>query len=204
MDIVGFLPRSRSGSRYVLFMCDYATRYPEVVPLQNIDEGTVAEDMLKIFVRVGISCELLTVQGANFQSQLLKELSTFCMSMPFLPAHTTSKQMGWWSAFIKPSRTCLLGQDATISPVCVPAGAPGVDRVFSFSTPVWARHEGTPGCAHQNVLLYIHLMQERMEAMGSCVQQNLKTSATRQKVLYDWNPRECPFQPGHQVLVLQN
>ena len=33
MDIIGALPRSRSGKRYVLVICDYATRYPEAIPL---------------------------------------------------------------------------------------------------------------------------------------------------------------------------
>ena len=33
MDIVGPLPRSRSGCRYILVICDYATRYPEATPL---------------------------------------------------------------------------------------------------------------------------------------------------------------------------
>ena len=33
MDIVGPLPRSNSGNKYVLVVCDYATRYPEAVPL---------------------------------------------------------------------------------------------------------------------------------------------------------------------------
>lgn len=74
MDIVGPLPRSRSGSRYMLVMLDYAMRYPEAVPLWNIDAGIVAEELVKIFARVEIPSELLTDQGANFQSQLLKEL----------------------------------------------------------------------------------------------------------------------------------
>eukprot|EP00731_Ephydatia_muelleri_P039284 Em1336g1a len=39
MDIVGPLPRSRSGNRYVLVICDYATRYPEAIPLRSIDDG---------------------------------------------------------------------------------------------------------------------------------------------------------------------
>lgn len=29
MDIVGPLPRSTSGKKYILVICDYATRYPE-------------------------------------------------------------------------------------------------------------------------------------------------------------------------------
>ena len=34
MDIVGPLPRSSSGKRYILVICDYATRYPEAVALR--------------------------------------------------------------------------------------------------------------------------------------------------------------------------
>ena len=41
MDIVGPLPRSRSGKRFVLVVCDYATRYPEAVAMQTIDAHTL-------------------------------------------------------------------------------------------------------------------------------------------------------------------
>ena len=34
IDIVGPLPRSRKGYQYVLVICDYATRYPEAIPLR--------------------------------------------------------------------------------------------------------------------------------------------------------------------------
>ena len=39
MDIVGPLPRSRSGKKYILVVCDYATRYPEAIALKR--EGGV-------------------------------------------------------------------------------------------------------------------------------------------------------------------
>ena len=74
MDIVGPLPRSRSGSRYVLVVCDYATRYPEAVPLCSIDAEHVAEEIVKIFARVGIPREILTDQGSNFTSKFLAEV----------------------------------------------------------------------------------------------------------------------------------
>lgn len=49
MDIVGPLPRSRSGNRYVLVLCDYATRYPEAVPLRSIDAEYIAEEIVRVF-----------------------------------------------------------------------------------------------------------------------------------------------------------
>ena len=57
---------------YVL--SDYATHYPEAVPLKSIDAESVAEELIKVFARVGVPREILTDQGANFTSQLLAEL----------------------------------------------------------------------------------------------------------------------------------
>eukprot|EP00731_Ephydatia_muelleri_P037265 Em0431g1a len=47
MDIVGPLPRSRAGNKYILVLCDYATRYPEAVPPKSIDAESVAEELIK-------------------------------------------------------------------------------------------------------------------------------------------------------------
>ena len=49
MDIIGPLPRSRSGNRYVLVICDYATRYPEAIPLRTIDAENIAEELIQLF-----------------------------------------------------------------------------------------------------------------------------------------------------------
>ena len=74
MDIVGPLPRSQAGNRYILVVCDYATRYPEAIPLRTIDAEHIAEELIKLFARVGVPKEILTDQGSNFMSQLLAEL----------------------------------------------------------------------------------------------------------------------------------
>jgi len=74
MDIVGPLPRSARGNRFVLVVCDYATRYPEAIPMKSIDASSVAEELVTIFSRVGVPKEVLIDQGSNFTSQLLSEL----------------------------------------------------------------------------------------------------------------------------------
>ena len=53
---------------------DYATRYPEAIPLRSTDAIHVAEELIKVFARVGVPEEILTDQGSNFTSQLLAEL----------------------------------------------------------------------------------------------------------------------------------
>ena len=76
MDIVGPIhPMTERGNRYILTLVDYATRYPEAVPLPSIETTRVAEAMMNIFSRVGIPNEVLTDQGAQFTSELMKEIS---------------------------------------------------------------------------------------------------------------------------------
>ena len=60
MDIVEPLPQSRAGNRYIPVICDYTTRYPEAVAWRSIDTEHVAEELLKVFVRVGAPREILT------------------------------------------------------------------------------------------------------------------------------------------------
>ena len=53
IDLVGpIAPTSDKAHRYILTLMDYATRYPEAVPLKNIDTQTVAEALLNLYSRV--------------------------------------------------------------------------------------------------------------------------------------------------------
>ena len=40
-------------NRYVLAICDYATRFPEAVPMKSVDAKNVAEELLELFTQVG-------------------------------------------------------------------------------------------------------------------------------------------------------
>ena len=75
IDLVGpITPVSDRGHRYILTCVDFTTRYPEAVALKNIDTQTVAEALLGIFSRVGIPDEILSDQGTQFMSDLMKEV----------------------------------------------------------------------------------------------------------------------------------
>ena len=76
VDIVGPIdPPTERGNRYILTLVDYATRYPEAVALRNIDTIRVAEALVEIFTRVGVPSEMLTDQGAQFTSKLMREIA---------------------------------------------------------------------------------------------------------------------------------
>ena len=54
-DLVGpIASASDKRHRYILTLVDYATRYPEAVPLKNIDTETVAEALVDMHSRVGV------------------------------------------------------------------------------------------------------------------------------------------------------
>lgn len=74
MDIVGPLEKSRAGHQYILVISDYATRYPEAFPLHSITTPKIINTLIQLFSRVGIPDEILTDQGTNFTSQLMKML----------------------------------------------------------------------------------------------------------------------------------
>ena len=76
VDLMGSMSLpSESGYRYILTLVNYATRYPEAVPLKNIDTVSVAEALLDIYSRVGVLEEVLSDLGRQFVSNCMKEVS---------------------------------------------------------------------------------------------------------------------------------
>jgi hypothetical protein len=75
IDIIGKIsPMSESKNQYILTLIDFATRYPEAVPLKSIDTVTVAEALFGIFSRIGIPEEVLSDNGSQLVSQVMEEV----------------------------------------------------------------------------------------------------------------------------------
>jgi len=77
MDILGPLPLSVSGNKYLLVVVDCFSKWVEAFPLKNIRAKTVAETFLnQIVSRHGVPLEVHTDQGRNFESRVFRELSS--------------------------------------------------------------------------------------------------------------------------------
>ena len=50
MDIVGPLPRSIKDYKYILVVCDYATRYPEAIPVKKFTADAGAEELITLLL----------------------------------------------------------------------------------------------------------------------------------------------------------
>ena len=74
IDIVGPLPESE-GFRYLLTMIDRFSRWPEAVPIKDIEATTVCRAFVDNWVtRFGSPETLTTDQGSQFESRLFKAL----------------------------------------------------------------------------------------------------------------------------------
>ncbi|KAL1248867.1 hypothetical protein QQF64_022185 [Cirrhinus molitorella] len=74
MDLVGPVPKSARGHEYILVIVDYATRYPEAIPLRKATAKNIAQELFLLSSRVSIPGEILTDQGTPFMSRLMAEL----------------------------------------------------------------------------------------------------------------------------------
>ena len=222
MDIVGPLPRSKSGNKYILVLCDYATRYPEAVPLRSIDAEHVAEELIKIFARVGVPEEILTDQGSNFMSKLLSELYGLLHihSIRTSPYHPQTD--GLVERFNKTLKSMLRKAVDTegknwdkLIPYLLFAyrEVPQASTGFSPFELVYGRNvrgpldvlreawEGSQS-TDESVVSYVIATQEKLKAMADLVQENVAKAQDRQKQWYDRRARMRQFEAGDPVLVL--
>ena len=222
MDIVGPLPRSRSGKRYVLVICDYATRYPEAIPLRTIDAGHVAEALVEFFSRVGVPGEILTDQGSNFTSQLLIEIYRMLHIHPIRTTPYHPQTDGLVERFNRTLKSMLRkaatseGKDwDKVLPYLLFAyrEVPQASTGFSpfellYGRPVrgpldvlkesWV----TSQRSDESVVSHVLSMRSKLEKMTELVKENMEVSQSRQKKWYDKGARLREFSENDQVLIL--
>ncbi|GFX00478.1 retrovirus-related Pol polyprotein from transposon 412 [Trichonephila clavipes] len=72
-DILGPLPRTASGNKYLLVVMDYFTKWPEVYPIPDQEAHTIAEAVVQHWIsRYGVPLQLHSDHGRNFVSAVLK------------------------------------------------------------------------------------------------------------------------------------
>ena len=75
VDVMGPLPVTKKGNKYLLVAMDYFTKWPEAYALQDQEAKTVATVLVREFVcRFGTPLELHSDQGRIFESELIKEI----------------------------------------------------------------------------------------------------------------------------------
>ena len=221
MDIIGPLPRSHSGKRYVLVMCDYATRYPEAVAVRSIDAENIAEELVSIFARVGVPREILTDQGSNFTSRLLTELYRLLHIQPIRTSPYHPQTDGLVERFNQTLKSMLRkaaveeGKDwDKLIPYLLFAyrEVPQASTGFSPFELLYGRTVRGPldilresweaeKKSDESVVSHILSIRENIQKMSEIAQENLSSAQNVQKRWYDRTARKRSFAPGDQVLI---
>ena len=74
LDVVGPLPVTERGNKFLLTFVDHFTRFREAIPIAKQDTNTTAREFVMKITQFGVPKKFLTARGANFTSALIKEM----------------------------------------------------------------------------------------------------------------------------------
>lgn len=225
MDIVGPLEKTKAGNRYVLVITYYATRYPEVFPLKFIKSRVVASALIQLLSRVDFPKSIVTDQGSNFISDLLKQVYKLLgtkgvRTTPYHPQtdgltepfNQTLKQMlrkfvmdksdDWdqWLPYLLFAYREVYQASTGFFPFELLHGQE-VRGPLVLLKDMW---NGGQDCVSPTLIVdYVVQMREKLEAMGTLAEEHMAVAQKLQKTWYDQKARTRNFEPGTQVLVMQ-
>jgi hypothetical protein len=225
IDLVGpIAPVTDRGNRYILTLVDYATRYPEAVAIKSIEAETVAESLVTMFTRIAIPEEILSDQGSQFMSHVMKEVSrllsvTQLVTTPYHPMCNglVERFNGTLKAMLK--RMCaekpkdwdrylpalLFAYRETpqeslgFAPFELIYGRT-VRGPMAILKDLWTKQETEPDV--KLTYQYVLDLQERLQDTCEMAKQELMKAQHKQKKHFDVKARVRVYKPGERVLLL--
>ena len=220
IDILGRLPLTPRGNRYILVVCDGFSKWTEAFPVPDQTAETCARVLMNEMVsRLGCPLDLHSDQGRNFESSIFAEI---CRLLEIRKTRTTPRHpegngqverfnrtlIPMIRAFIKGEQQdwdlylgCLTGAyRATIhettkyTPNMLMLGREtrGPGEFFSFSSVDQEENYGT----------YVSKLKNRLEKAHQIVRKHLSSSVQRQKGRHDAKAALHKFQVGDAVWYL--
>ena len=226
IDLIGPIkPTSKSKKRYVLVSIDYCTRYPEAIAIKDITAEAVAEGLWEFWTRLGIPDEVLTDQGSQFTSNLMKEVNEFLlikhkMTCPFSPQtnglvekfNDTLKQMikrlaleqpDQWDTFIPALLFAYreAPQDSLgFSPFELLYGRT-VKGPMQVLRQIWTDEEISGEV--KTTAEYVVDLRNKIEETCKIARENLSKAAKRQAKYFNKKTTNRSFEEGEKVLLLR-
>ncbi|XP_070175640.1 uncharacterized protein [Littorina saxatilis] len=225
IDLVGpIIPASESGNRYILVFVDYATRYPEAIPLKSIEAVKVAEAMWAVWTRVGIPSEILTDRGTQFMSEVMKEVERLLAikGLATTPYHAQGNGLvERYNGTLKTMLRKLAQEKPKQWDRYIPAllftyrEVPQESLGFSPFELLYGRTVRGPMSVLRNLWTeeqvdeqvrttseYVVDLRNRIEETCKLARQNLSAAAQKHAKVFNRKTVRRQFQPGDKVLLL--
>ena len=218
IDIMGELPLTENGNRYILVLSDYFTKWTQAFPIPNQTAATVADALVtNCFSLLGIPHWLHSDQGSNFESELFQELCKLLdihktRTLAYHPQsdgqverfNRTCKQM--IKAFVNENMTDwddhlpLLMMAYRASPHESTGLTPnmmmfGEECTLPLDVMVGAPPRQSRACPIE----YVEWLRQTLEKGHSFARRHLQVAAKHQKVYYDRKARQEKFKVGNFV-----
>ena len=219
MDIMGPLPPTQQGNKYILVISDYFTKWTEAYPMPDQEATTVANLLVREFIcRFGIPSELHTDQGRQFESNLFKEICSLLdiektRTTPFHPQSdgmverfnrtledmlaivVAPNQKDWdlWLPYLTSAYRSAVHDSTGFTPNELMFGRE-VTLPTDLITPQPPGMSPTPQLSD-----YAHKLQTTLEKVHQCAREHLKISGDRQKKQYDKKAHTHPYNKGDCV-----
>lgn len=75
VNILGELPETEEGNRYILVIVDYLTKWMKCFQMKNMSSETVMKTIVeKIVARFGIPSKIHSNQGSQFEGKLFHDM----------------------------------------------------------------------------------------------------------------------------------
>ena len=223
MDIVGPLNKSGRGHKFILVLCDYATKYAEAVPLKTVDSETVANAMIEIFSRLGIPNKILTDQGTNFMSSLMCQLCKLLdiKKINTSPYHPQANGLVEnFNGTLKKMLKCYAQEEPTDWDRQIPyvlfayREAPHETTGYSPFELLYGRRvrgplqlmkenwEGNKGLEEESVVSYVMKSRDRLEKLHKMSFEKEIDAKRKQKKYFDQKSKVRQLEEGQKVLIL--
>ncbi|KAL0152849.1 hypothetical protein M9458_051843 [Cirrhinus mrigala] len=197
MDIVGPLSRSGRGHEHILVIVDYATRYPEAVPLRRATSKAIARELFLLSSRVGLPSEILTDQGTPFMSRLMADL---CRLLKVKQVRTsvyhpqTDGLVERFNQTLKQMLRRVAAEDKKDWDLLLPY------VLFGIREPgeAWEQQPA----AYRTVIEHVRDMRTKIDHVMPLVREHLVKAQQAQQRLYNRAAQPWEFQPGDRVMVL--
>ena len=217
VDIMGPLPQTEQGSKYVLVAVDYFTRWVEAYGIPNQEAMTVARKLVdEMFFRFSPPEQLHSDQGRQFESALVKEI---CNILGVRKTHTTSYHPQGNGMVERFNRTLLdmlsttVGEhpsnwEQNIRRVCLAYNSSvhastGFTPFFlmfgrQVKLPVDLMY-GSSKMKEVPVQEYVQRLKKDLRRSYELVRDRCVTEHKRQKAIYDEKVHGAPFNQGDLV-----
>ena len=220
IDLTGPHPRSSRGYVYILTLQDHFSKWAEAVPLRNHTAPVVASALFsQVLVKFGMPLRILSDQGAEFESQLFRELCQLMgiakiRTTPYRPAtngmverlHRTMNSMIAKVVDLDQRNWC------QVLPGVMAAYRATVHESTGFSPNMMLfGHENrmpvdiVMGCPGDRKLEgefvddYINDLQERLRSGYQVAREHLGIAAERRKIRYDAGMKTTDYSVGDWV-----